>query len=98
MDNTEKTNYISIEMFNNGIQELKAEIQKNNIEIRVLQSDTAHLQTSVYWGFAIIGIVLTIVIFFKGEKTEKKQTLTENQVIEVKSLIRNEFARLKAGN
>ena len=85
-------------MFNNGIQELKAEIQKNNIEIRVLQSDTAHLQTSVYWGFAIIGIVLTIVIFFKGEKTEKKQTLTENQVIEVKSLIRNEFARLKAGN
>ena len=98
MDNTEKTNYISVEMFNNGIQELKAEIQKNNIEIRVLQSDTAHLQTSVYWGFAIMALVITIAIFFKCVKTEKKQNLTENQVIEVRNLVRDEYAKLKAGN
>ena len=106
-------NYITVDAFNNGIQELKqdfkssiqelkqdlkAEIQEIKTDIRVLQSDTAHLQTSVYWGFAIMGIVLTIAIFFKGEKTDKKQTFTENQVIEIRSLIRDEFARLKAGN
>ena len=78
-------NYITVEMFNNGIREIKAEIQEIRTDIRVLQSDTAHLQTSVYWGFAIMGLVLTIAIFFKGDKTEKKsqQSVTIEQVHEI---------------
>ena len=108
-------NYITVDAFNNGIQELKqdfkssiqelkqdlkAEIQEIKTDIRVLQSDTAHLQTSVYWGFAIIAIVIAFFALFKNDnkKQEKKQTFTENQVIEIRSLIRDEFARLKAGN
>ena len=93
-------NYITIETFNKGIQELKqdlkAEIQEIRTDIRVLQSDTAHLQTSVYWGFAIIGIIIAFFALFK--KDEKKQAFTENEVMEIRSLIRDEFARLKAGN
>ena len=74
---TDNTNYITVDAFNNGIQELKqdfkssfqelkqdlkTEIQKVNTEIRVLQSDVAHLQTSVYWGFAIMAIVIITAI------------------------------------
>lgn len=97
-------NYITIETFNKGIQELKqdlkAEIQEIRTDIRVLQSDTAHLQTSVYWSFAIMGIIIAFFALFKNDnkKEEQKQAFTENQVIEIRSLIRDEFARLKAGN
>ena len=86
-------NFITVEMFNAGIQELKneltAEIQKNNTEIkteiRVLQSDTAHLQTSIYWGFAIIAIVIALVTLFKNDKTENKakKDVTVEQVHEI---------------
>ena len=86
-------NFITVEMFNAGIQELKnelkAEMQKNNTEIkteiRVLQSDTAHLQTSIYWGFAIIAIVIALVTLFKNDKTENKakKDVTVEQVHEI---------------
>ena len=110
---TDNTNYLTVESFNNRMDammsdirleneklrnQLHTEIQEIKSDVKVNTAQITDLQTSVYWGFAIMGIVLTIAIFFKGEKTDKKQTFTENQVIEIRSLIRDEFARLKAGN
>jgi len=47
-----------------------------------------------------MGIIIAFFALFKNDnkKEEQKQAFTENQVIEIRSLIRDEFARLKAGN
>ena len=86
------------EKLQNQIHQLHSEIQDIKSDVRVITAQIANLQTSVYWSFAIIALVITIAIFFKGVKTEKKQNLTENQVIEVRNLVRDEYAKLKAGN
>ena len=109
----DNTNYLTIESFNNKMDaimsdirleneklrnQIHSEIQDIKSDVRVNTAQIADLQTSVYWGFAIMGIILTLAIFFKDEKTEKKQNLTENQVVEVRNLVRDEYAKLKAGN
>ena len=104
-------NYITVEMFNDGIQEIKSEIVALNkmidgvqneikdtrnellTEIRLNQHDVAHLQTSVYWGFAIIAFVVAFISLnpFRREKTEnatqQKETLTEARVEKIAETI-----------
>ena len=69
---TSTDNYVTIEIFNKSIQEIKYEVQqiRNEFhqgiqEVKYQQQlnvhDTAHLQTSVYWGFAIMGVVMALV-------------------------------------
>lgn len=102
-------NFITIEVFNNGIKEIKQEISALRTELRAEIQDIRYeeklnnakidwLQHSVYWGFAIIGIIIAfvgIVIalapFFKKEKIEQEKVkiLNEN---DIRNLIKNEIA------
>ncbi len=98
-------NFITVEMFNAGIQEIKNEIKelKQEIrdtrselmtEIRITQNDTAHIQTSVYWGFAIIGVIIAFVgiIPFRKEKSERSEELSPRNIRDIRALIREELA------
>ena len=109
---TSGDNYITIEMFNGGIQEIKSEMNQrfdkleNEIkeikqEIRLNKNDTEHLQTSIYWGFAIIGVVIALVGFvvsvlailphFSFERTERSEDLSSRNIRDIRALIREEF-------
>ena len=102
---TSNDNFVTIEIFNNGIQEIKKEISELRAEIQEIKYEEKlnsakidWLQHSVYWGFAIIGtiiafvgIVIALVPFLKKEKTEQenKKILNEN---DIRNLIKNEIA------
>ena len=93
------------EIVNKRIDNLQTEIKdmRNELltEIRLNQNDTAHLQTSVYWGFAIMGVVIGLVSFIvaiiallpylrkeKSEaKAEQKKFTTEERVQEIATSI-----------
>ena len=99
---TSNDNNITIEIFNKGIQEIKTEVKQINnelhqeikdtrnellTEIRINEVGTSHLQTSIYWGFAIMGIVIALVGLIvailalnpsRREKTEKEPEYKPN--------------------
>ena len=120
---TSNDNYITIEMFNAGIQEIKTEIQQVNQridnlqtevrelgqEMRLTQNDVAHIQTSIYWGFAIMGIVialvglvvaiLAIIPQFRRENSEAVyRDLSSRDIRDIRALIREEFSLLNSAN
>lgn len=84
MTSQDNTRYVTVEMFNNGIAEIKAENRRNTeeikAEIRVLEREVAvnsarieMLQHVFYWGLGIIAIAAALAPSFKREKTEKPQ-------------------------
>ena len=85
------------EIVNKRIDNLETEIKdtRNELltEIRLNQHDIAHLQTSVYWGFAIMAFVVAFVSLypFKHERpenlTEQKKFPTEERVQEIATSI-----------
>ena len=103
--------YITIEMFNEGLNKieekilmlnagiekrfdkLENEIKDVKYEIRLNQNDIAHVQTSVYWGFAIIGVIIAFVSLypFKREKTERSEDLSPRNIRDIRALIREEI-------
>ena len=108
---TSNDNYITVEMFNDGLNRIEEKIitltqdinQLNQrfdklenlvmTEIRVNETAHSYLQTSIYWGFAIIAFVVAFVGLypFKREKTEnatqQKETLTEARVEKIAETI-----------
>lgn len=108
---TSNDNFITVEMFNEGLNRieekiimLKQDINQLNqrfdklenlvaTEIRVNETAHSYLQTSIYWGFAIIAFVVAFVGLypFKREKTEnstqQKETLTEARVEKIAETI-----------
>ena len=98
-DINQGNNFLTVEAFNSGIAELKTELKS---EIRDVRYETAMngakidwMQTSIYWGFAIIAFVVTFVAIFvpylKREKEEKKEP--ELTVSKVQSMIDEALAR-----
>ena len=94
--------YITIEMFNNGIHEIKAEFQQFRdefkAEIKVVEDQLMlqnakidWLQHSVYWGFAIIGIVIALISIIPSKKETASHT-SEWSERDLRSLIREEIA------
>lgn len=79
---------------NRKIEALQVEMKdtRNELltEIRINQHDVAHLQTSVYWGFAVIAFVVAFISLnpFRKEKTEHKPEMSER---ELKAMIREEI-------
>ena len=97
--NQNGNNVLTIEMFNAGMSELKTELKS---EIRDVRYETQlngakidWMQTSIYWGFAIIAFVVTFVAifvpYFKREKSEKKEP--ELTVPKVQTMIDEALAR-----
>ena len=96
------------EIVNKRIDNLETEIKdtRNELltEIRLNQHDIAHLQTSVYWGFAIMGIVIALVSFVvavialfpylrkeKPEvKPERSEELSPSNIRDIRALIHEE--------
>ena len=113
---TSKDNYVTVEMFNGAIQQinqrfdnLHTEIKELKQEVRLTQNDVAHIQTSIYWGFAIIGIVialvglivaiLAIIPQFRRESSEPVyRDLSSRDIRDIRALIREEFSLLNSLN
>lgn len=96
MTSNDNVQYVTVEVFNAGISELRSEIHRTNEEIkaaiaemkhelRYQARDIEHLQTSIYWGFAVIAIVVALVGFvmtlapmfremYRDSKQAKKDT------------------------
>ena len=87
MTSQDNTRYVTVEMFNDGMAAVTSRLDAINrrldkidqtiaemrYEIRYNARDIDHLQTSVYWGFAILGIIVALAPSFRREKTEKPQ-------------------------
>ena len=69
--------FLTVETFNSGISELKSEIRDVRYETQLNGAKIDWMQTSIYWGFAIIAFVVAFVAIFvpyvKREKSEKKE-------------------------
>ena len=93
--NQNGNNVLTIEMFNAGMSELRAEIRDVRYETRLNGAKIDWMQTSIYWGFAIIAFVVTFVAifvpYFKREKSEKKEP--ELTVPKVQTMIDEALAR-----
>ena len=103
--NDVNNNFVTVEMFNAGIQEIKSEIrelrqeikdtrQELMTEIRINQNDTAHVQTSVYWGFAIMGIIIAFISVYlpRKEKSERSEDLSPRNIRDIRAIVREEIA------
>ena len=60
--------YVTVEMFSNAtsttnrhLASIDNTLTEMRYELRYNTRDTEHLQTSVYWGFAILGIIIAFV-------------------------------------
>ena len=101
---TSNDNYVTIEIFNQGIQEIKNEISNLHSEIRDVKYENRlnsakidWLQHSIYWGFAVIAFVVAYVSLrpSRKEKSEKQKFMTAEQVQEiVNNAITKAFANL----
>ena len=73
--------------------ELRAEIQEVKVETRMNTQQTADLQTSVYWGFALMAIIITLAGFMMSlaptflehfrEKQKSKKYVTHDEVKDI---------------
>lgn len=122
MTSSDNQQYVTVEMFNAGIESLRAEIRRGNEQMREIRAevqaldrkvelnahDIEHVQTSIYWGFAIMALVISLVGFVvtlapmfkemykesrKSAELEKKSLKQEQEIRD----LREEFARLKLG-
>ncbi|MBQ9903548.1 MAG: hypothetical protein IJM47_02045 [Synergistaceae bacterium] len=88
MTSQDNTRYVTVEMFNYGVAAINQRLDKIDqtmtemrYEIRYNARDIDHLQTSVYWGFALLGIIIALVQLFKREKNEQpKPEITRSDV------------------
>ena len=59
-------------------EEVHHDMRELATEIRFVQSDTAHIQHSIYWGFALATLLLTVIVavasFFVTLTPNKKST------------------------
>ena len=90
--------YLTVDVFNAKMNAYMATVERKidtstielKNEIRLNATDTTHLQTSVYWGFAIVaivialvGLVATLAPTFLSLVKDKKSYTTVEQVQEI---------------
>lgn len=88
MMSQDNARYVTVEMFKEGIAEIKTEIRELKGEIRVLEREVAvnstkieMLQHTFYWGLGIIAVAAALAPIFKREKREQPEPeLTRNDV------------------
>ena len=102
---TSSDNYITIEMFNSGIQEIKSELKDIKTEIRYtnlrIDNMADRLEDLKFFGtvgLAIIAILIAIVALvpmFRRERTERSEDLSSRNIRDIRALIREEFNLLR---
>ena len=88
MTSQDNVRYVTVEIFREGIAEIKTELRELKGEIRVLEREVAvnsakieMLQHTFYWGLGIIAVAAALAPLFKRDKTEHpKPELTRNDV------------------
>ena len=98
-------NYVTVEMFNNGIQEIKNEIRFTNLRIDNMAERIDGVHGSINTGFTTIGIIiglvgLIIAVFgvFKKEKPEIKTEQRNSPTFEeVNNIVETAISRALAG-
>ncbi len=103
MANTENTNYITVETFNKGIQEIRTDIQVINTNINNLGKRLDDIQfffslflVVITVMIAVIGLIPTITNFFRSlPKPEPALTVEKVQEMIDATVAK---AQLKAGN
>ena len=104
---TSNDNYITVEMFNAGIQEIKSEFNQrfdkleNKIEANTIKIDS--VQSSINTGFttvgiiiALVGLIIAVIGVFKKEKSEiKSEDLSPRNIRDIRALIREEFSMIQ---
>ena len=107
---TSTDNYVTIETFNAGIQEIKTEMNqrfdKLEAEIRVNTIRIDGVQNSINTGFTTIGIIIGLVgliiavvgVFRKEAKSEPNEDLSSRNIRDIRALIREEFSMLNSLN
>ena len=93
--------YVTVEIFNSATSKIEERfdiidsrfisldktLTSIGYELRYNARDTEHLQTSVYWGFAILGIIITIVGIFAPllltMYIDTRKTKNDNDIREV---------------
>ncbi len=75
MTSNDKSDFITVEMFNNGIQEIKLELQNIKSEMQEIKTEVGQiekqqsinsvkidlLQHTIYWSLAISGLFMALV-------------------------------------
>ena len=94
---TSNDNFVTVEIFNAGIQDIKSEIREVKYQEQLTTARIEWLQHSIYWGFAIIGIVIALIGLrpFKKDNIEKKSDLTER---DLRALMREEISMTQVAN
>ena len=100
---TSSDNYITIEMFNSGIQEIKSELKDIKTEIRYTNLRIEGVQSSINTGFTTVGIIIGLVglviavlgVFKKEKRTERSEELSSRNIRDIRALIREEFNLLR---
>lgn len=74
MTSQDNQQYLTADMFNAKMdafirdnekfrQEIHSEIRVLQDDVRTLKSDTSHIQTSIYWGFALMTMFIALASF-----------------------------------
>ena len=82
---TSSDNFVTVDLFNAGIREIKSEIREVRYENQLNGAKMDWMQTSIYWGFAIIAFVVTFVAIFvpsfkRGKSEKNEEALTTEKV------------------
>lgn len=93
MTSNDNQQFVTVEMFTNAtsttnrhLASIDNTLTEMRYELRYNTRDTEHLQTSVYWGFAILGIIIAIVsitapllleIFRESRSNKKHEDMKE---------------------
>ena len=91
-------NYVTVEMFNNGIQEIKNEIRFTNLRIDNMAERIDGVHGSINTGFTTIGIIIGLVGLIKKEKPEIKTEQRNSPTFEeVNNIVETAISRALAG-
>ena len=91
-----------LDEMNTRIGSVESRLSEIGYEVRMQSRDTNHLQTSVYWGFAImavvialVGFVITLAPMFREMYRDARQAKRESALTrtEVEEMIANAISR-----